>query len=1431
MKLHPFNLRRRYMSWSYRRKDFTSVKRLADRFLSKNPDDLFVLELRARAAVSLREWGEALPLYRHIFMIDPSYLDCSKQLSRCAIYTKQWDALDLVANNNDGALKSPEIQKAFAKKVESLVTRNFIEMVQFSNIIQSLPHSSLERWANLPFSERPKHMMAIDRYCLDERIGGDYLGHMLGIIINRSVSEARITIEYFAEIHSIPTISRWISIGLATKPDEMKPVIDWVLSMISPAEMGITTLESICVSEVLPEALDSIVKEFLKECEPDMIHEAIRAIGRRSDPSRYIDEDTLENMIESGSVIRTWMVEHALRVKKDNLIQRIVEEGARGTADAIINTMLNLLINRSDERLITLLNEVVHSSYLLTNQGIRHVICKTLLKIAEPIVAHSFAMECIQIEPQDAISGLIAIQSAIATGSPSLILETADVIFAMRSRSSNIDYASIAIAAIREGSTWYAEEILTENRLNMDVRAHRIRVGIPFHVHEDYLKTLEEVNRTPDKHRSDPTICHYHALTLSHLGKYEEALEIANLRVNDRIEKGLLIHTIIRMSGDNRMAGKSLQSMMDELSPPDSFQSIQRLPESWIEGNYEFSLLENPPYEDEMKNDESQPLVSVIMTTHRWNDAFSVAVNSILNQTYANIELIVVDDYSPKSDVKKYDKLLSDSRVVRIRMKKNVGTYACRNRGIESATGKFITFADSDDWNHQDRIRYAVSRMNEKDLDVVLGRFARVSQTGMIQFNGSRLSQFCLVGMMIRTSVLDDLDMIFDGEAYFSADSEFYERLLIHLGPNRVERYQRLDLIALHHERSMTGGGAQAIDWMGPGETRLRYVSGYRRYHNYLQKGNPQKERGFAPPSSEILTLAPTVDELQIRKIFEVIECNNEKQHDIDLNKNHSTNGDEINVFMATYPGGFRTVGKAIKKLLKQSLTINNIILHVNGNLSPPNLPTDKRLTVIQSDKNLADNGKFRHMSQYSGYFLTVDDDINYPHDYVEKMIEYVDEFNRKAMVGFHAADLPFGPPTTRWSHYKEMRRTHIFGSNQSTFTPINVIGTGTLAFHSDIGIPDWKKMDTLKMVDLHVAVWANQNNIGMYTCPRKKGWMKEFENIGDDHIWSQANVDRELQHQMIGVLKKVSIWDRLKNGLLKLEHGPISQLRGWRHREIPPYMELNKLMDWPDLPDNPKVTIYIPAYNTSKYIIKCVESALSQTYSNFEVSIHDDGSSDDTLLILQSQYGDNSQVILSTAPNQGIGCATNQAIRNGTGELILQLDSDDIIESDTLEILVDAIGKKHVCAYGNFRKIDSNGTMIDEGWEEPVYSRERLMRDMIIHPPRLFRRDAWEYVGCHDEKLINAEDFDLFLRLSEIGAFNHARKILYSYRHLDSSSSNANSDIMTTNTHTVLNRVLIRNKLNEYRLYVPNLNLPRSVEYQHVAFGPAESEIIGEYP
>lgn len=112
------------------------------------------------------------------------------------------------------------------------------------------------------------------------------------------------------------------------------------------------------------------------------------------------------------------------------------------------------------------------------------------------------------------------------------------------------------------------------------------------------------------------------------------------------------------------------------------------------------------------------PLVSVIIPTYNREKTIKRAVESVLNQTYQNIECIVVDDCS-NDNTYTVIKSVNDSRLKYIKQPKNSGACAARNRGIDEAKGEYIAFQDSDDEFRPEKIEKQLQALLENDADVV----------------------------------------------------------------------------------------------------------------------------------------------------------------------------------------------------------------------------------------------------------------------------------------------------------------------------------------------------------------------------------------------------------------------------------------------------------------------------------------------------------------------------------------------------------------------------------------------------------------------------------------------------------------------------------------------------------------------------------------
>lgn len=123
-----------------------------------------------------------------------------------------------------------------------------------------------------------------------------------------------------------------------------------------------------------------------------------------------------------------------------------------------------------------------------------------------------------------------------------------------------------------------------------------------------------------------------------------------------------------------------------------------------------------------------------------------------------------------------------------------------------------------------------------------------------------------------------------------------------------------------------------------------------------------------------------------------------------------------------------------------------------------------------------------------------------------------------------------------------------------------------------------------------------------------------------------------------------------------------------------------------------PEISVIMPVYNTASYLAQSIESVLNQTYSDFELIIVDDGSTDDSLKIINSYAVKDKRIKVITQENQGLSEARNSGIKIAGGEYIAFIDSDDFYAKNFLGQLIHAQKKASADIVGcNFKKIRSS--------------------------------------------------------------------------------------------------------------------------------------------
>jgi glycosyltransferase involved in cell wall biosynthesis len=190
-----------------------------------------------------------------------------------------------------------------------------------------------------------------------------------------------------------------------------------------------------------------------------------------------------------------------------------------------------------------------------------------------------------------------------------------------------------------------------------------------------------------------------------------------------------------------------------------------------------------------------------------------------------------------------------------------------------------------------------------------------------------------------------------------------------------------------------------------------------------------------------------------------------------------------------------------------------------------------------------------------------------------------------------------------------------------------------------------------------------------------------------------------------------------------------------------------------------PKVSVIIPVCNGAATIGRALASVFAQTYTDYEVLVVNDGSTDDTGAVL-SRYGDRIRVIAQ--PNRGPSAARNAGVRASSAEYIAFLDGDDEWMPEKLARCVSVLDAEPDCAlvYTLALKVDTQGRQMGSQDVPPNGVESPTMKEMLARPwsvvPSQFvvRREVVERCGGFHERLLSCEDLDFLLRAREYGHF-----------------------------------------------------------------------------
>jgi len=241
-------------------------------------------------------------------------------------------------------------------------------------------------------------------------------------------------------------------------------------------------------------------------------------------------------------------------------------------------------------------------------------------------------------------------------------------------------------------------------------------------------------------------------------------------------------------------------------------------------------------------------------------------------------------------------------------------------------------------------------------------------------------------------------------------------------------------------------------------------------------------------------------------------------------NKQSITFSDKtVTVSMATYPGRANTFPDAVESLIDQC---DNLLIYLNSYRQVPDFiyshPQRHKINyILDTGGDLRAAAKFTWANN-PGYHIICDDDIVYPNNYSEILIGKIEEYQRKAIIGVHAAILKNLIPEAG-SYRQEVLR---FQGAQNEDRAVNLLGTGTIGYHSDtVSGWDWSILrDNPISNDEAVAVMAKRFGVPLIAIKRSEGWMKSHEEMSFG-IYEEKSLMPGIQARVIKLLRDNEPW------------------------------------------------------------------------------------------------------------------------------------------------------------------------------------------------------------------------------------------------------------------------------------------------------------------
>ena len=212
-----------------------------------------------------------------------------------------------------------------------------------------------------------------------------------------------------------------------------------------------------------------------------------------------------------------------------------------------------------------------------------------------------------------------------------------------------------------------------------------------------------------------------------------------------------------------------------------------------------------------------------------------------------------------------------------------------------------------------------------------------------------------------------------------------------------------------------------------------------------------------------------------------------------------------------------------------------------------------------------------------------------------------------------------------------------------------------------------------------------------------------------------------------------------------------------------------------------PQTTVLMSCHNASVYLSGAIESILQQTYSDYELLLINDGSTDNTLEIVKEYASQDKRIVVVDKKNTGLADSLNRGLDLARGEWIARLDADDVALPDRLAKQMSFVQQNEAVVLLGTGCIIIDGSGREAGHYRYPTDHDSLVRQLrtygrpFPHSSVVFHKETVADIGGYNRRFVRSQDYDLWLRLSEIKTIACLPEALVKIRKHPSGISNDN--------------------------------------------------------